>query len=118
MFEATLKNLVASIEGALGAAVMNRYGVVVASVISDNQPPNTLDALPDLGPVYEQIDALRELVDLGDYRSLSFRTDQRVILIRPLNADYLAVFSLTPHVIIGRAKFKLRVAAPLLAAEL
>ena len=118
LFKVTLEKLIASVEGAYGAAVMNRFGVIVESVAVDEDAARYMHALPELGPVYEQIDALRELVNFGQYRSLSFRTEQLLILMRPLTTDYIALLCLAPDAIVGRAKFKLRVAAPSLTAEL
>ncbi|MEE2786252.1 MAG: roadblock/LC7 domain-containing protein [Myxococcota bacterium] len=118
MFKATLEKLVASVDGAHSAAVMNRFGVIVAAVVAGPEDDDSLSSLPDLGPVYEQIHALRELVDVGEYRCLSLRSQERIVLIRPLDQEYIAVFCVAPEVIVGRAKFKLRVAAPSLAAEL
>ena len=118
MFQSTLNRLVDSVQGALGAAVMNRSGVVVEHVRSSECLDSSLDGIPELGPIFDQLDGMRDLFDPGEYQSCIIHGANRVILMRPLNQDYIALFWVRPTTILGKAKFKLRVVTPDLAAEL
>ena len=118
MFQPILEKLVNTIEGALGAAVMNRSGVIVESLCLASEAASSVDGVPELGPIFEQLDGMRDLFDPGSYRSCVIRGHSRVTLIRPLDAEYLALLWVRPSTLIGRAKFKLRVISPDLTAQL
>ena len=47
MFQESLEKLVKSVDGALGAAVMNRNGVIVEHVLNISDSPGALDGLPE-----------------------------------------------------------------------
>ena len=118
MFQESLEKLVKSVDGALGAAVMNRNGVIVEHVLNNSDSHCTLDGLPELGPIFEQLDGMRDVFDPGSYRSCVIRGTHRSTLIRPLDGHYMAMLWVVPTTLLGKAKFKLRAISPDLIAQL
>lgn len=59
-----------------------------------------------------------EMLDAGDTREVSIKSERVTTLIRVLNETYFVALTLTPDGNLGKARYLLRVLAPKLSDEL
>lgn len=118
MFEATLKQLISDIDGAVGAAVLNLDGVVVEAVDGGGQTTPTEDASREYAAVFKQLLSVGEAVEMGTVNEFTIEGQSRKTLLRVLSPHYAVAVLTEPDTLTPKGHFYLRVAAPDLVREL
>jgi predicted regulator of Ras-like GTPase activity (Roadblock/LC7/MglB family) len=93
-------------------------GIAIDSVEAGDASGQEQGAAVELAAVTTQLRRAAEGLAAGRVEEVSLETDQQVTLLRPLTDDYLIAVTLTKRGFVGQARYRLRILAPKLAAEL
>jgi len=117
MFDETLKAIVTSTSGAVGALIMGLDGISVARA----EGPNATIDLDGIAAEHTALlrKAMRntEGVTLGALRELVVAAERYAFLIKPITPEYFLVLVLEAPGGLGRARFELRKAQLALEEE-
>jgi predicted regulator of Ras-like GTPase activity (Roadblock/LC7/MglB family) len=122
-FAQVLQSVVSQVEGAVACSVMGFDGIAVetknveskALVASELELSNVW---VEYANVLAQLKSIAGTLKTGSIVELSVNSERIVTLIRLVNKDYFVVLALLPTGNYGKARYVLRVSAPLLAALL
>jgi predicted regulator of Ras-like GTPase activity (Roadblock/LC7/MglB family) len=107
MFSEFLDSIVDKVEGALGAAVMGLDGISVEKRISDSSI--NIEALAaEYTAVLRTSSATTQDIGLGPLEEFIVFTDQRIVAIRMITAEYFLFILLKRDGNVGRARFELK----------
>jgi len=109
-----LRALIESAPGSQGAAIINSDGVVIDTLAS-SLSVEPASGLSEYGLVAQQLNSVRELLETGEHVDYTVQTPQRTTLMRRVNQHYFLAVWMGPSEHLGRARFRLRLAASQLA---
>jgi predicted regulator of Ras-like GTPase activity (Roadblock/LC7/MglB family) len=118
MFRELLTALLKDIDGGVSASVMGFDGIAIDSVEGPGASGHEVAAAVELAAVTSQLRRAAEGLGSGDIQEVALETEQRVTLLRPLSDRYLLVMTVARNGGVGRARFRMRMIAPKLVAEL
>jgi predicted regulator of Ras-like GTPase activity (Roadblock/LC7/MglB family) len=118
MFKEALQDLLRGLPGARSATVMGFDGIAIDSVDVDGATGQEQSAAIEVAAVASQLRRAAEGLGAGDVQEVALETDQQVTLLRPLTTEYLLAVTVGKDGYVGQARYRMRVAAPKLAAEL
>ena len=72
----------------------------------------------EVSVVVKGIQRATEMLDAGETREVSFKSDKMITLIRVINKGYFVALTLSPTANLGKGRYLLRLLAPKLAEEL
>jgi predicted regulator of Ras-like GTPase activity (Roadblock/LC7/MglB family) len=123
MFSEHLKKIISSVDGAIAASVMGFDGIAVETL----QPDATAGAASELelstawiefANLLTQLKNVAGTLKTGPVAEVSLNTEKCVTLMRMVNNDYFLLLALLPSGNYGKARYVLRITAPLVAKEL
>ncbi|MBM4280778.1 MAG: hypothetical protein FJ137_08465 [Deltaproteobacteria bacterium] len=118
MFKESLATLLDNLPGARSATVMGFDGIAIDSVDAADALGDEQSAAVELAAVTTQLRRAAEGLGAGDVQEVTLETERQVTLLRPLTSEYLLAVTLARQGFIGQARYRMRVIAPKLAAEL
>ncbi len=120
-FAQTLEKIVTTVDGAIACSVMGFDGIAVDTHQGKPQVADELDlqaALVEFSNVLSQLKSTAETLKTGKVAELSVNTEKLITLMRMVTPEYFVVLALLPTGNYGKARYSLRIHAPLLAADL
>jgi predicted regulator of Ras-like GTPase activity (Roadblock/LC7/MglB family) len=123
-FSEQLKEMVASVDGAVACSVMGFDGIAVETHNAEIAMAQTADlelsnAWVEYSNLLQQLKkAAAENLKTGPISELSVNTEKVLTVMRMVNQDYFVVMGLLPTGNYGKARYVLRLGAPKLAKEL
>jgi predicted regulator of Ras-like GTPase activity (Roadblock/LC7/MglB family) len=123
MFSEHLKKIVSSVDGAIACSVMGFDGIAVETHQAEAGAAASAEldlttAWVEFANVLSQLKLVAGTLKTGAVAELSVNTEKCITLMRMVNADYFLVLGMTPQANYGKARYVLRVTAPLIAKEL
>lgn len=118
MFREVLTEVVAGVDGALGAVVMGTDGILLDQVAGDPAGGDIEALAMELSVVLREVRKAAQQIDAGATEEVMVRGASLTTLIRVLNDEYFVALALPPTASIGKGRFLLRRAAPRLRAGL
>ena len=118
MFKEALQTAVDSTDGGIAGLVMDFEGIPLESYTKEGTPFDIESVGAEVSVVVKAIQRATEMLDAGDTREVSFKSDKMVTLIRVINKGYFLAMALIPDGNHGKGRYMLRVLAPRLAEEL
>jgi predicted regulator of Ras-like GTPase activity (Roadblock/LC7/MglB family) len=123
MFGDTLKNIVSSVDGAIACSVMGFDGIAVETLQPDASAKTSADlelsvAWVEFANLLTQLKNVAGTLKTGAIAELSVNSEKCLTLMRLVNSDYFLVLALLPSGNYGKARYAMRIAAPLVAKEL
>lgn len=117
MFKEALQGAVESTDGGLAGLLMDFEGIPVESYSRDRA--FDIEAVgAEVSVVVKAIQRATEMLEAGDTREVSFKSDKMVTLIRVINDSYFVAMTLAPEGNFGKGRYMLRLLAPQLKTEL
>ena len=122
-FAEHLKTVVTGVDGAIACAIMGFDGITVDT----HQAPAAQEAAAQLelsnawvefANLLSQLRNVADTLKTGAVAELSVNTEKCLTLMRMVTPEYFLVLGLLPTGNYGKARYVLRVTAPLLAKEL
>ncbi|MDF1564907.1 MAG: hypothetical protein P1V51_17825 [Deltaproteobacteria bacterium] len=121
-FREQLEGLVNSVDGAVAASVMGMDGIAIdtveASASDDLLEIDIQTLLVEYTAILSQLVQAGEVLETGGLKQLAVETERLLTLSRRLTDEYYAVLAVLPDANYGKARYKLRIASSMLAAEL
>jgi predicted regulator of Ras-like GTPase activity (Roadblock/LC7/MglB family) len=118
MFQQALQNVVEGVDGGLAGMVMDFEGIPLDSYSCDDTQFDIEIVGAEASVLVKAIQRATEMLDAGETREVSFKSDRVVTLIRVINESYFVALTLRPDGNLGKARYLLRVLAPQLVEEL
>lgn len=117
MFKEALQGAVESTDGGLAGLLMDFEGIPVESYSRDGA--FDIEAVgAEVSVVVKAIQRATAMLEAGDTREVSFKSEKMVTLIRVINDSYFVAMTLAPEGNFGKGRYMLRLLAPQLKTEL
>ncbi len=120
MFQAHLKKLVDSTDGAAAGLLMGFDGIAV-----DSYAPATSGTALDINTIgmeysflLSQVKKAAESLEMGGVHEVSIRTERLIVVMRIINHEYFVALAIDRDGNFGKGRYLLRLIAPKLHAEL
>ena len=117
-FKVTLKELVESTTGAIGASIMGYDGIPIDDYLSDSTDFDVQLLVVEYANLMKEVRQTIELLKTGAMEELSVTTAKVKVLVRTVNDEFFLVFIMTPDGNYGKGRYLLRREAPKLRAAL
>jgi predicted regulator of Ras-like GTPase activity (Roadblock/LC7/MglB family) len=117
-FREQLAEVCRSVEGAIGCTLMGVDGIEVDSHVTSGSDLDMKSLLVEYSGVFRSARDAAGAHQAGGVSELSISTDKVVAVARQVTPEYFMVMALTPGGNLGKARYLLRVTAPLLRSEL
>ncbi|MCG5055918.1 MAG: hypothetical protein KA712_23420 [Myxococcales bacterium] len=118
MFRETIQKVVDRVDGGLAGILMGFDGI---SVEAYTRPPATTDINTvgmEFAHVLTQVRRAAELLEVGGLQEVTLKTDELAVLVRVLDDEYFLACAMKPEGNLGKARYLLRISAPVIQAEL
>jgi predicted regulator of Ras-like GTPase activity (Roadblock/LC7/MglB family) len=116
MFDETLRRIVETTDGAVGALIMGLDGICVARAEAGSEIDIDVVAAEYTTLLRKSMKNAEDAA-LGELRELVVTADRLAFLIKPITSEYFLLLVLGAHRGLGRARFELRKAQLLLEEE-
>jgi predicted regulator of Ras-like GTPase activity (Roadblock/LC7/MglB family) len=116
MFKELLRNLVASVDGAVGSVIMGIDGISIDEYCEREDTDLQLIGI-ELGSVVKEMNRASLSMDTGEVGEWAMVSDKRTVLVRTINQEYFAVLVLNGKGNLGKGRFKLRILLPQISKE-
>ena len=117
-FRDTLTNITNRIEDCAAIVILGIDGLPIERLVKDIDPSIDIDTTAiEFTTLIRR--GVRTALDaqLGDLSEIVLTTDKMTFLLRPITTEYFLLMALNPGGNVGRARFELRKAQLLMAAE-
>jgi len=118
MFREVLSEVVAGIDGAIGAILMSADGLPVEQVVKDPSSGDIEAMAMELSVVLREIRKTTQQLEAGNTEEVMIRGAGLTALIRIVNEEYFVALALPPTASVGKGRFLLRRAVPRLRENL
>ncbi len=118
MFQDVLRELVEGTDGAVASLLMGFDGITVDSYSRDPSTFNVESVGSEYSVVLGQIKQAAAMLDLGAAQEVAVRAENMTTLIRLLNDEYFVAMTIEPAGNFGKARYLLRMQAPMLLEKL
>jgi predicted regulator of Ras-like GTPase activity (Roadblock/LC7/MglB family) len=118
MFKEALRGAVDSTDGGIAGLLMDFEGIPVESYARDGASFDIEAVGAEVSVVVKAIQRATEMLEAGDTREVSFKSDKMMTLIRVINDSYFVAMTLAPEGNFGKGRYMLRLLAPQLKSEL
>jgi predicted regulator of Ras-like GTPase activity (Roadblock/LC7/MglB family) len=118
MFKQSLQRLVEDTEGGLASLLMDFEGIPLETYSKKGAPFDIETVGAEVSVVVKGIQRATQMLEAGDTREVSVRSDKLVTVIRVLNDNYFLALTLDPSGNFGKARYLLRVTAPQVVEQL
>lgn len=118
MFREALQGVVEATDGGIAGLLMDFEGIPLESYTRPGASFDIEAVGAEVSVVVKAIQRASEMLEAGETREVSFKSDKMTTLIRVINASYFVAVTMEPEGNVGKSRFLLRVLAPKLAVEL
>ena len=118
MFKEALERAVTGTDGSIAGLLMDFEGIPLESYAREGAALDIEVVGAEVSVVVKGIQRATEMLDAGETREVSFKSDKMTTLIRVINQGYFVALTLSPTANLGKGRYLLRVLAPKLAEEL
>ncbi|WP_298271298.1 roadblock/LC7 domain-containing protein [Geobacter sp.] len=113
-FRETLKELVESVDGGLGAVIMGYDGIAIDQFLVDDAGMDLHLMAVEYATVIREVKRTVDVLGTGDMEEVTVNTGQTRIIVRTINDDLFLLLTLHHDGNCGKGRYLLRRAAPLL----
>ena len=117
-FRETLKGLVDSVDGGLGAVMMGYDGIPIEEFIKEDVTLDVQMLSVEYVTLLKEIKRTIEVLKTGEMEEISIATGLTQVVVRPVSDDFFVVLVLERDGNLGKGRFLLRRDVPKLAEEL
>ena len=118
MFKEALQSVVDATDGGIAGLLMDFEGIPLESYAKADAVIDIETVGAEVSVVVKGIQRATEMLDAGETREVSFKSDKMITLIRVINEGYFVALTLKPDANLGKGRYLLRLLAPKLAEEL
>jgi len=118
MFKEALQGAVDNTDGGLAGLLMDFEGIPVESYSRDGALFDIEAVGAEVSVVVKAIQRATAMLEAGNTREVSFKSEKMVTLIRVINDSYFVAMTLAPEGNFGKGRYMLRLLAPQLRTEL
>jgi predicted regulator of Ras-like GTPase activity (Roadblock/LC7/MglB family) len=118
MFRDALQNVVNGVDGGLAGMVMDFEGIPLETYSRGDSEFDIENVGAEASVLVKAIQRATDMLNAGETREVSIKSDHVTTLIRVLNESYFVALTLRPEGNLGKARYLLRVLAPQLVQEL
>ncbi len=116
MFKKFLKDLVVSVDGAVGAVIMGMDGIPVDEYCE--RPDSDLQLVGiESATLLKEMNRASDSMECGLLREAVMVNEQQTLVVRKINEDYFVVLILNGNGNLGKGRFKLRMFVPKVIQE-
>jgi len=108
MFKKILQEIVESVDGGTGAALMGYDGIAVAQYYRESSHEDLQLVAAEFANVLKEIRKSAELLEAGDMEEVMIRTASLQVLIKALDDDYFTVLLLSLKGNSGKGRYLLK----------
>lgn len=116
MFKELLKELVCSVDGAVGSVIMGVDGIAVDEYCDRDETDLQLIGI-EFSAVVKEMSRASLSMETGVVGEIMMVSDERTVLVRKINEEYFTVLVLNGSGNVGKGRFKLRILVPSLFKE-
>ena len=117
-FKHTLKDLVDTTSGAIGASLMGYDGIAIDEYLTESADFDLQLLVVEYANLLKEVRQTIELLKTGDMEELSVTTAKVKVLVRTVNDEFFLVLILTPDGNYGKGRYLLRREAPMISTLL
>ncbi|MGE0323658.1 MAG: hypothetical protein AB7K71_22925 [Polyangiaceae bacterium] len=118
MFREALEGVVEGTDGGLAGVLMDFEGIALETYVKPEASMDIEAIGAEVSVVVKAIQRATEMLDAGDTKEVSFKSERMVTLIRVVNEMYFLALTMKPDGNFGKGRFMLRTTAPRLLTEL
>ncbi len=118
MFREALQGVVEGTDGGLAGVLMDFEGIALETYVKQEAGMDIEAVGAEVSVVVKAIQRATEMLDAGDTKEVSFKSERMVTLIRVVNEMYFLALTMKPDGNFGKGRFMLRTTAPRLLSEL
>ena len=118
MFAETLKKVVDNVEGGLGAIIMGLDGIPVDTYARNPDRVDITTVAMEFSFILGQAVKASDTLKLGGLEEFSVRAERLVFVSRMLSAQYFVAVAMAPEGNFGKCRYMVRMASPVLSAQL
>ena len=118
MFTEHLKAVVDEVDGAIGALLMGLDGIAIESYVAGGNKIDITTLGMEFSFILGQVKKASEILRLGGVNEFTIRAESLYLVVRMLTPEYFLAVVLSADGNYGKARFRMRVAQPRLAAQL
>lgn len=118
MFKEALQGVVDGTDGGIAGLLMDFEGIPLETYAKAESAIDIETVGAEVSVVVKGIQRATEMLDAGETREVSFKSDKMITLIRVINKGYFIALTMTPNANLGKGRYLLRLLAPKLAEEL
>ena len=117
MFDNSLEKVVNDVQGAHAAVLMGFDGILV-DMFGETEGMDIESMGMEFSVLLKEVRKAAELLEVGTADEMTIRTEKMIAVMRTVTEDYFIAMALSPNGNLGKARYKLRVTAPVLGEEL
>lgn len=118
MFRETLQKMVDRVDGSIAGVLMGFDGISVEAYTRPASETDIQTVGMELSHVIAQVKRAAELLEVGGLREVTLNAEKITVLVRVLNDEYFVAYALGPQANFGKARYVLRLIAPVIQSEL
>ena len=117
-FRSQLEQIVKDVQGAVACSVMGFDGIAIETHLAEDPGVDVNTILVEYSNVLGKLKEATASLQAGGMSEVAISTEKLTTIARLLTPDYYLVLALTPDGNYGKGRYALRIAAPMLKAEL
>ncbi len=118
MFKEILRDLVDRTDGGVAGLLMASDGIAIDQYSRDEGGFDIESVGMEYSVVLKGVQRASEMLDAGDTKEVSVRTDRLTTVVRMLTDEYFVALAVEPGGNVGKARYLLRTSAPTLIENL
>ena len=118
MFKEILRDLVDRTDGGVAGLLMASDGIAIDQYSRDAGGFDIESVGMEYSVVLKGVQRASEMLDAGDTKEVSVRTDRLTTVVRMLTDEYFVALAVEPGGNVGKARYLLRTSAPTLIENL
>jgi len=118
VFAETLKKVVDNLDGGMAAVVMGLDGIPVETYIKAADRIDVNTVAMEFSFILSQIRKAGDSLAVGGLEELSVKAQQLTLVCRMLSPQYFVAIAMAPEGNFGKCRYLVRLAQPVLSAEL
>jgi len=118
IFNEVVEKAVLETPGAVAALIMGSDGISLANYTSEEAQLEMEVVGVEYASLLSEVKRVSEILESGDVQEVTVSTDNYIVVIRNINAEYFLALAIKPGGNIGKGRFMLRVTSPEIRKEL
>ena len=118
MFAETLKTVVDGVDGAMAAVVMGLDGIPVETYVKATDRIDVTTIGMEFSFILGQIKKAGDSLQVGGLEELAVKAQRLLLVCRMISPQYFVAIALAPEGNFGKCRYMVRMASPVLSAQL